>query len=182
MSAGEVGDPATMPDFPPLEARSLNGRTYRLSGDLEGELNVLLVGFEWWQQELIDSWVPFLEELASRRTDLRIYELFVIPRSYLPARPFIDGGMVRGIPEDVVRARTLTAYTDLPRALACLGLKDTRDVALFLVERTGRVCWRARGSHDPEGADALARALSYRPPAENLPRNRQGGPERQRTR
>ena len=55
MSAGKVGDAATMPDFPPLEARSLNGRAYRLPGDLEGENNVVIVGFEWWQQELIDS-------------------------------------------------------------------------------------------------------------------------------
>jgi len=47
VSAGRVGEPATMPDFPRLEARSLNGRTYRLPGDLEGKLNVLLVGFEW---------------------------------------------------------------------------------------------------------------------------------------
>jgi hypothetical protein len=49
-----------MPGFPRLEARSLNGRTHRLPGDLEGENNVVIVGFEWWQQELIDSWVPFL--------------------------------------------------------------------------------------------------------------------------
>ena len=46
MSAGRVGDPATMPDFPRLEARSLNGRTYRMPGDLEGENNVVIVGFE----------------------------------------------------------------------------------------------------------------------------------------
>jgi hypothetical protein len=46
VSAGRVGDPATMLDFPRLEARSLNGRTYRLPGDLEGENNVVIVGFE----------------------------------------------------------------------------------------------------------------------------------------
>ena len=140
-----------------LEARSLVGRPCLLPEDLEGHLNLLLVGFGWWQQEVIDSWLPPLEELAARRTDLRIYELVVIPRSYLPARPSIDGGMARGIPGEAVRARTLTAYTDLPRALARLGLQDTRDVALFLVERTrtgllagaGRPRPRERGRAGP---------------------------------
>lgn len=75
------GPPATMFGFPQLEARSLDGRPYLLPEDLEGFLNVLLVGLEWWQQELIDSWLPALEELTTRRTDLRIYELVVMPRS-----------------------------------------------------------------------------------------------------
>ena len=38
----------------------MEGRTYRLPEDLEGEHNVVPVGFEWWQQTLIDFWVPSL--------------------------------------------------------------------------------------------------------------------------
>ena len=49
--------------------------------ELEGELNVVLVGFEWWQQDLIDSWVPALEELIARRPGLQFYELVVVSRS-----------------------------------------------------------------------------------------------------
>lgn len=182
MSAGSVEVPAEVPAFPRLEARSLDGRSYVLPGDLEGDLNLLLVGFEWWQQELIDSWLPALDELATRRPDLLIYELVIIPRSYLATRPTIDGGMARGIPEEAVRARTLTAYTDLPRALARLGLRDARDVALFLIGRSGRAYWRTLGGHDPGGAEALARVLSYRPPAENVPRVRRDESRRRRTR
>ena len=149
MSAGEVGYPATMPDFPRLEARSLNGRAYRLPGDLGGELNVLLDGFEWWQQELIDSWVPFLEELACRRPRLRFYELVAVSRLRLPVRGTIDGGMVAGIPDRKVRARTLTTYTDLGGLLAALDLSGTQDMAAFLTDPAGRrISWRATGAHD----------------------------------
>jgi len=111
-----------MPDFPRLEARSLNGRTYRLPGDLEGENNVVIVGFEWWQQELIEPWVPFLEELACRRPRPRFYELVAVSRLRLPVRGMIDGGMVAGIPDRKVRARTLTTYTDLGGLLAAIDL------------------------------------------------------------
>jgi hypothetical protein len=138
-----------MPDFPRLEARSLNGRAYRLPGDLGGELNVLLDGFEWWQQELIDSWVPFLEELAYRRPRLRFYELVAVSRLRLPVRGTIDGGMVDGIPDRKVRARTLTTYTDLGGLLAALDLSGTQDMAAFLTDPAGRrISWRATGAHD----------------------------------
>ena len=159
MSAGKVGDAATMPDFPRLEARSLNGRAYRLPGDLEGENNVVIVGFEWWQQELIDSWVPSLEELAGRRPGLRFYELVAVSRSRLPARGIIDGGMVAGIPDRRVRARTLTAYTDLGGLLAALDLGGTQDIAVFLTDPAGRVSWRATGAHDDARQAGLESAL-----------------------
>ena len=55
MSAAGGEGPATIYDFPPLEARSLDGRPYLLPEELGGDLNALLVGFEWWQQALIDS-------------------------------------------------------------------------------------------------------------------------------
>jgi hypothetical protein len=148
-----------MPDFPRLEARSLNGRTYRLPGDLEGENNVVIVGFEWWQQELIELWVPFLEELACRRPRLRFYELVAVSRLRLPVRGMIDGGMVAGIPDRKVTARTLTTYTDLGGLLAAIDLGDTHDIAVFLTDPAGRVSWRATGGHDDARKADLESAL-----------------------
>ncbi|CAA9403382.1 MAG: hypothetical protein AVDCRST_MAG03-1370 [uncultured Rubrobacteraceae bacterium] len=157
-----TGEPATISGFPRLEARSLDGRAYQLPEDLEGHLNLLLVGFEWWQQRLIDSWVPPLEELAGRRPGLRFYELVAVPRSRLPVRRIIDGGMVAGIPDRGVRARTLTAYTDLGKLLAALDLEGTRNIALFLTDRAGRISWRAAGAHSAADQAALEGALGLR--------------------
>ena len=147
------------PAFPRLEARSLEGRTYRLPDDLKGEHNVVIVGFEWWQQTLIDSWVPPLRGLAGRRPGVRFYELVAVPRSRLPARGVIDGGMVAGPPDRETRARTLTAYTDLGQLLVALGLKGTADVAVLLTNRAGRILWRASGAHDAASRAALEHAL-----------------------
>lgn len=161
--------------FPDLEARSLTGHRYLLPAGFEGDFNAVLVGFEIWHQALMDSWLPALDALAARRSDLRIYELVPIPRASLPARPFIDGGMARGIPSEAVRARTLTAFTDLKRLLPALGLTDTRDSALYLVEHGGRVRWWTRGGFDPERTRDLARALANG--AERSPGSRRQGEE-----
>ncbi len=103
--------------------------------------------------------MPFLEELASCRPLLRYYELVAISRLRLPAREIIDGGMVAGIPDREVRARTLTTYTDLGGLLAALDLGGTRDIAVFLIDPAGRISWRATGAHDDARKAGLASAL-----------------------
>jgi hypothetical protein len=70
--------------------------------------------------------------------------------------------MARGIPSREVRARTLTSYTNLPRVLAGLGLTDTSDAMLLLVDRGGWIVWRTRGGHDPARAETLVHALLTR--------------------
>lgn len=58
-----------------------------------------LVALEREQQGDVDSWMPFLDSVAATRRDLRTYELPVLGRGYRLMRPFIDGGMRRGIPD-----------------------------------------------------------------------------------
>lgn len=158
-----AGDGPEMTAFPRMEARSLIGRRYHLPDDFEGDPTIALVAFEQWQQARIDAWLPALDAalaaLTTRGQDPRLYEVVVAPRSYLPARPLIDGSMAANIPSAPVRARTLTAYTDLPGVLAALGLPDAHDIALVLVDRFGRITWRARGAYDAGRAVALARAI-----------------------
>ena len=151
--------------FPALKARSLTGATYQLPGDFAGTPSAVLVGFETWQQSTMDSWLPTLEALATRYPSLRVYELVPIRRLLVLARPMIDGGMASGIANAEVRARTLTAYVDLPPLLAALGLPDTGQSDLFLVAPDGSIRWGTRGGYDAAGAASLARALDGLPAA-----------------
>ncbi len=103
--------------------------------------------------------MPFLEELACRRPRLRFYEPVAVSRLRLPARGIIDGGMVAGIPDRKVRARTLMTYTNLRGLLAALDLGGTQDRAAFLTNPAGRVSWRATGAHDDARQAGLESAL-----------------------
>ena len=149
--------------FPRLEARNLNGRRHLLPDEFEGDLSIVLVAFEQWQQAQVDTWLPalgaVLAALSTRGQDPRLYELVVGPRLFLPARPLIDGAMARYIADPAVRARTLTAYVDVAGTVAALGLPDTRDIAILLVARGGQIQWRTRGAYDPQRVEALARFL-----------------------
>jgi hypothetical protein len=52
--------------FPQLGARDLDGHEVTLPAGLPGEWNVVIIAFQRQQQELADSWVPWLEERGSR--------------------------------------------------------------------------------------------------------------------
>ena len=112
--------PQTMREisFPRLDARDLDGREVTLPAGLPGEWNIVLIAFQRQQQELVDSWVPWLEERAAAAPWLRFAELPAIGLQWRPARPVIDGGMAAAIRDQQTRRRTLTVYTDLRRVTA----------------------------------------------------------------
>ena len=146
--------------FPRLAARDLDGREVVLPAGLPGEWNIVIVAFRREQQELADSWVPWLEERAATIPGLRFAELPAIGLQWQPARPVIDGGMAAAIRDQKTRRRTLTVYTDLRRVTAPLGIGDRSTIWLFLLDRAGQVRWRGTGGWDAATAAALDAALA----------------------
>lgn len=68
-----------------------------LPADLKGELNVVLIAFQREQQRDVGSWLPFLKSVTESQRDVRVHEVPTLGRRYKLMRPFIDGGMRRGI-------------------------------------------------------------------------------------
>ena len=160
--------------FPRLAARDLDGRDVMLPAGLPGEWNVVVIAFRREQQELADSWVPWLEQRAAVMPRLRFVELPAIGLQWQPARPVIDGGMAAAIRDQQTRRRTLTVYTDVRRVTVPLGIGDRSTIWLFLVDRAGRVRWRGSGGWDAAAAATLAAALDGLP--EHPARHTGGGP------
>jgi hypothetical protein len=145
--------------FPPVTGETLTGRRLALPGDLAAPLNLVFVAFRRSQQPAVDSW---LEEAAAleRDFDVRSYELPVISRLYAPAKPFIDGGMRAGIPDADTRERTVTVYTDKPTVRRALDIESEAAIHAFLVDRDGRVYWRAEGPRTDDAAARLRETLA----------------------
>jgi hypothetical protein len=145
--------------FPKLSARNLEGLDVTVPDAFEGDRNIVLVAFQRHHQDLVDSWITWLEEHAAADPGLRFYELPTIGRIWAPVRNFIDGGMAAAIREPVVLRRTLTVYGDVSKLTAPLGIEDRSTIALFLVDRSDRVLWSGSGAFNPDTAEDLERAL-----------------------
>jgi len=146
--------------LPRLEARDLEGTRVVVPGDLAGDRNVLLVAFRREHQALVDSWIPWLDAQAADDPGLRYYELPTIGLEWSPGRRFIDGGMAKAIPDQAVRRRTLTIYTDVRRVTTALALETTSTIAVVLVDRAGRVRWQGSGPRAEASVAALNAALA----------------------
>ena len=70
--------------------------------------------------------------------------------------------MRRGIPDPAVRAATITLYIDKAPFKRALRISDEDRIHVLLVDRDGRVHWRAEGPFDPAAAEQLVERLSAR--------------------
>jgi hypothetical protein len=145
--------------FTTVEGSNLEGEHFSLPSDFKGRLNVGLVAVRREQQADVDSWTPFLTTVGERRRDLRIYELPTLGRRYRLMRPFIDGGMRRGIPDAAVRAATITLYIDKAPFRESLRLPEEDRIYVLLVDQKGQVSWRAEGRFDARTGAELVRRL-----------------------
>jgi len=146
--------------FPEVEGKNLESKSYKLPHDLEGELNVLLVPFQRWHQNLVDSWGPYLEELIIRFPKVKFYELPSLSSAYKMVSFVIDGGMRAGIPKREVRERTITIYINKSKFKKALEIPNEQTIYLFLVNEKGEILWRKSGVYDDSKAEELTDYLN----------------------
>jgi len=162
--------PDSLGRFPRVEGTNLEGRRFSLPADLEGDVNVVMVAFRREQQADVDTWGGFLREMTARRRQLRVYEVPTLNKSYRLVRPFIDGGMARGIPKRETREATITLYIDKAPFKKALAIATEDHITCFLVTPDGRVHWRADGRYSDAAGAGLQEVLdsiehSVPPPA-----------------
>ena len=148
--------------FPKVSGSNLEGRRYRLPGDLEGELNLLFIPFQRWHQDWVDTWVPFARELQAEIQGLRYYELPTLPRMNPFYRMSLDMGMKMGIPDRAAREATITLYLDKDAYRQALQIPSEDTIVVLLIDRMGMILWRTEGPFDEAKAADLRAFLSGR--------------------
>lgn len=153
----EVGSDSVR--FPTVSGSNLNRQEFELPRDFQGDLNLLFVPFLQYQQAIVNTWIPFVDELEAGFPRLAYYELPTIHELPAFSRTFINEGMRAGIPNDRARARTITLYVDTERFMRALGIPTKNDVHILLVDRQGDIVWRTTGSFDEAQGRELTKAL-----------------------
>ena len=146
--------------FPSIRARNLEGLDIELPSAFVGDRNIVAVAFQRNHQDLVDSWLPWLEQAALTDAGLRFYEVPTIGRIWAPVRKFIDGGMAAAIKEPVILQRTFTVYGDVNQLMQPLKIKDRSTISVFCVDRSGAVLWRGDGGYSDSLAHELEEVLA----------------------
>jgi hypothetical protein len=149
----------TAMQFPAVTGSNLQRKKCNLPRDLQGELNVVLIAFQQWQQTQVDTWIPFARQLEESHPGIRYYELPTIRPLNVLARTFINEGMRAGIPDPLARERTITLYVDKNTFRQALQLPGEDDIYVLLLDRQGQVLWRTEGAFSEEKGESLAAAI-----------------------
>jgi len=145
--------------FPSILAKDLLRKTVKLPDDFEGELNILFIPFQQWQQMSVNSWIPFAEKLEKEVPGVYYYELPTIRNMNRLARTFINEGMRAGIPSPKSRARTITLYLNKNKFRKVLNIQSEDTIQVFLVDGDGKILWRTTGEFTPEKGGELTTAV-----------------------
>ncbi len=148
-----------MTTFPSISGSNLEGQHFDLPRAFAGDLTLVMIAFQQWQQMQVNGWLPAIKALA-RQYPLRYYELPTLPR-WDPLRQWLlNNGMRAGIPDKHTRETTITLYTDLQRFCRALDIPDLDALQVMLLDRAGQVLWRARGDVSPDKLAGLTTAIT----------------------
>ena len=145
--------------FPTVAGSNLHRKKLSLPQDFQGELNLVLIAFQQWQQTQVDTWIPFARQLEDSHPGVRYYELPTIRELNVLARTFINEGMRAGLPDQTVRERTITLYLDKDEFRQALQLPHEDHIYALLLDSEGQVLWRSEGAFTLEKGESLQSQL-----------------------
>jgi hypothetical protein len=145
--------------FPTVSGFNLNRQELEFPRDFRGDLNLLFVPFLQPQQSVVNTWIPFADNLESSFPEIVYYELPTIDELPALSRTFINEGMRAGIPNAKARERTITLYVSTASFMRAIDASTKNDVHVLLVDRQGGILWRTTGSFDVEKGSELAKAI-----------------------
>ena len=145
--------------FPSVSGSNLKRRKLALPQGFEGDINLIFIAFQQWQQGQVDTWLPFARELEQTHAGVRYYELPTIKRMNGMARTFINEGMRAGIPDPVARERTITLYLDKRAFRRELQLPHEDEIYVLLLDHDGQVRWSTEGAFTPGKGESLMAAV-----------------------
>ncbi|MFC1878821.1 hypothetical protein ACFLZW_02795 [Chloroflexota bacterium] len=154
--------------FPVVSGYNLNRQEFEFPRDFGGELNFVMIPFKQYQQDSINTWIPFAQQVEAIYPGLVYYELPTIYEMPAISRTFLNEGMRAGIPDQTARERTITLYLDKQEFRSALDIPTEDDIHLLLVDREGNIVWRTVGEYTEDKASKIIEVIKERLDSESF--------------
>jgi hypothetical protein len=144
--------------MPTVHTESLAEMALTLPKDLPAPRTLVLMGFEFDHQKVMDEWV---EKLNLRRDQLPWLQTHLIPRPWGLISGFVNSRKRPYFPDAYQRERVAPVYTDVTAFITQMGFSESRQqVLLAVVQPDGKVLLRAEGAFEATQAQALLAVLN----------------------
>ena len=142
--------------FPIVSGYNLERKEFQFPRDFGNELNLTIIPFQQYQQNLVNTWIPSLQELEKTFPNFIYYELPTIYEMPVLSRTFLNEGMRAGIPDQTARQRTITLYLDKEQFKSALNISSEDTIYLYLVDQDGNILWKITGEYSTDKFNSLA--------------------------
>lgn len=153
------GAAPSLGEFPVVSATNLDKARFELPKDFGGEINLAMVYFAREQQRDVDTWLPKAKQLEATHAGLRFYELPTTARENLVYRWWFNSALRSYTADTALDGRILTLYVSKGKFRKALNIQNEKQIVTVLVDRSGRVLWRANGAYDETKGQSLDKAL-----------------------
>jgi hypothetical protein len=145
--------------FPPLTAYNLNKQKVILPGGMAGKTNLLLISFAPEQHRDVESWLEAAQALQHMNFQFHYYELPVEGRENFVFRWWDTSSLRSDENDPELWPWIVPLFVDRGKLMRDLEIQHAKQVVALLVDRQGRILWRASGPMTPQlRADLMAAA------------------------
>jgi hypothetical protein len=153
-----AAQPQKQAAFPAVTSYSLDKQKVALPGELEGQLDLLLISFKEEQQSDIDSWLPAAQALQHTNFQLRYYQLPVAERENFLFRWWETSSMRSDQSDPEMLHWIIPLWVDRKKFFDDLTIPNDKQIVVLLIDRQGRIQWRSSGPMTPDKRTALMSA------------------------
>ena len=144
--------------FPSLTAYNLNKDKVTLPSGMEGKTDLLLISFAPEQQKELESWLPAAQALQHTNFQFHYYELPVEGRENFVFRWWETSSLRDEEDDPESWPWIVPLFVDRVKLMRALNIPDAKQVVALLVDRQGKILWRASGPMTTEQRASLMAA------------------------
>ncbi len=144
--------------FPSITSYKLDKDKITIPGELQGQIDLLLLSFKPEQQNDIDSWMPAAQALQHLNFQFRYYQLPVAEKENFIFRWWETSSMRSDQTDPEALHWIVPIWVDRRKFFQDLAIPNEKQVVVLLVDRQGKVLWRSSGPLTPDKRTALMTA------------------------
>jgi hypothetical protein len=144
--------------FPVVSADALDKQRVTLPAGLEGEVNLLVLSFAPDERNQVETWTAEAQALQHTHVNFRAYRMPVAERENVLFRWWANASLRSDETDPELWHWVVPLYVEKAQFRSQLGIADEKSVVVLLVDKTGRILWRATGASTPGSRAGLAAA------------------------
>lgn len=145
--------------FPRLTADAMDKSTIVVPTQLKGQVNLLLLSWARDQDGQLATWTAIGQALEHTHPNVRVYTILVSSRENPLFRWWDNASLRESQTDPELLPWTLALYTDEAALRRKLGVPNERSIVALLVDRSGKILWKAIGPSSASTRGGLLAAV-----------------------